>query len=115
MPNKSALLIVVVRERGLRSALVARLSLAGADLVTLDDIDDPALERVIRSPAVLVIDEALAAEHSDAWLESLLADPRWRSLVLLTVDPPSQTATDPRILRVAYSNAAAAIAELVSL
>lgn len=76
------LLVLVVREAGLRSTLIARLSMAGADLVTIDNIDDPRIQRWLGKSPVLILDEAVLAgrEGGEAVLR---ADPRWRAIAVI--------------------------------
>lgn len=98
------LLVLIVREAGLRSTLIARLSMAGADLVTLDNIDDPSVERWLAKAPVLIIDEVALAgrEGGEA---ALRADPRWRGIAVI-----GGAAVDPAMpVRIAREDAAAAI------
>lgn len=98
------LLVLIVREAGLRSTLIARLSMAGADLVTLDNIDDPSVERWLAKAPVLIIDEVVLAgrEGGEA---ALRADPRWRGIAVI-----GGAAADAAMpARIAREDAAAAI------
>jgi len=76
------MLVLVVREAGLRSTLIARLSMAGADLVTIDNIDDPRVQRWLDKGPVLIIDEnALAGRPGGE--AGLRAEPRWRAVTVI--------------------------------
>ena len=74
------LIVLIVRGDGLRSALIARLSLQGESLVTLDvSPRDPVLERIARGAKILVVDsESLGDE-----LPSLLDGGRWKRIIIL--------------------------------
>ncbi|MES2988810.1 MAG: hypothetical protein V4808_12965 [Pseudomonadota bacterium] len=95
----------------MRSTLVARLSMAGADVLTADDFNDPRLARHKKRPLVLIADEA-AVDAYDGGCDGLVADPRWRRLVVLS---PGACAVsdDPRLIRIARAQAAKAIAQLL--
>lgn len=82
MSPLSPLLVLVVREAGLRTTLIARLSMAGADLVTISDIDDPRIQRWIDKGPVLVLDAAALAER-EGGEPALRADPRWRAIAVI--------------------------------
>lgn len=91
--QSDVLLILVLREAGLRSTLSARLSFAGADVITAQGLHDPALTRGARRPAVLVLDEDAIASRSDEWLEALVGDPHWHEVVVLAATaslPPAR-------------------------
>lgn len=91
------LLVLAVQEAGLRSALAAQLAMAGASLITTHDIDDPAVTRGVRKPAVLVLDTPTVAERADEWFGVTLDDLRWHQVVLLTVIAQS-SAKHPKLL-----------------
>lgn len=111
MASETLLLVLIVKEAGLRSTLVARLSMAGADVLTAEDFDDPRLARHKRRPLVLIADEAAVEEH-DGGCDGLVADPRWERLVLLS---PSacEDSDDPRLIRIERKSAAKALVELI--
>ena len=87
MSPRFPLLVLVAREAGLRSTLIARLSMAGADLVTIDNLDDPRVERWLAKSPVLIIDEA-----------ALRADPRWCAIAVVG-GAATDAAHPPRIPR----------------
>ncbi len=114
MAESNILFVLAIRDPGQRGMLAARLSLARADVVTARDAHDPALLRNVRGPAVLILEEATMGERSAEWLDSLLEEPRWRYLVVLTETiPPAPPDGDPRLLYLQRSGAPAALAELV--
>lgn len=111
MVSETLLLVLIVREAGLRSTLVARLSMAGADVLTAEDFDDPRLARHKKRPLVLIADEAAVDGHAGG-CDGLLADPRWRTLVVLS--PGACAASeDSRLIRIARAHAAQTIARLL--
>ncbi|NML05672.1 hypothetical protein [Sphingomonas sp. G-3-2-10] len=101
------LLVLIIHEAGLRSSLVAQLSLAGASIVTARDIDDPMLVRTVRKPSVLVLDHDFVAAHPSDWLDDVLADPRWHKLVVL--NGPTDCPVDPRCVALDGKGASGAI------
>jgi hypothetical protein len=105
------LLVLAVQEAGLRSALAAQLALSGASLVTTSDIDNPALLRGVRRPAVLVLDAGMAAQRPSGWLETALEDVRWLQIVLLSAAAVEDSAdAHPKLLRADARLAARALA-----
>lgn len=114
MPSNEVLLVLAMREPGLRSMLAGRLALAGANVVTAEDADDPVLARAVRRRAVLIVDDATSASHGDGWLATLLADARWHCVVLLGDEAASPAlGGDPRMIRLRLADAATAIANLL--
>lgn len=97
------ILVLVVREAGLRSALVARLSLAGGDIVTVDNLDDARMERWLANRPVLIVDEAALAGRAGGEA-GLRADGRWRAIVVI-----GGTSADGAAPRIAPADAAVAI------
>jgi hypothetical protein len=74
------LIVLIVRSAGLRSALIARLSLQGESLVTLDvDPEDPVLDRIARAPKILVVDSESLGDR----LPSLLDGGGWKRIIVL--------------------------------
>jgi len=73
-------IVLIVRNDGLRSALIARLSLQGESLVTLDaDLRDPVLDRIARAPKILVVDSESLGDQ----LPSLLDGGGWKRIIIL--------------------------------
>jgi hypothetical protein len=95
------MLVLVVREAGLRSALVARLSMAGGDIVTVDNLDDPRVERWLAHAPVLIIDDGALAGRAGGEA-ALRADPRWRAIAVI-----GGQAEDGSVPRIASADAAA--------
>ena len=114
MRDDIIVLVLAVSEPGLRSTLSARLSLAGADVITAKNVHDPALRSGLHGRAVLILDEDMVDGRSDEWLDTLLDEPCWHCLVVLTATPPPETAEpNPRLLYLQLAGAPAAIAALV--
>jgi DNA-binding NarL/FixJ family response regulator len=113
VPESSILFVLAINEPGQRSTLAARLSLAGADVVTAKDAHDPSLLRGVHGPAVLIIDEGMMGGRSAEWIESLLEEPCWRYLVVLCEKSPATAvpAGNPRLLYFQRAAAPAALAE----
>ena len=97
MSPRFPLLVIVAREAGLRSTLIARLSMAGADLVTIDNLDDPRVERWLAKSPVLIIDEAALATRPGGEA-ALRADPRWCAIAVVG-GAATDAAHPPRIPR----------------
>jgi hypothetical protein len=86
------LIVLIVRDGGLRSALIARLSLQGESLVTLDaDPEDPKVHRIAPAPRILVIDKAVLGER----LATVVASNHWRGVIALSEDVEEAEAGDP--------------------
>jgi hypothetical protein len=114
VPDTQVLLVLAVQEAGLRSALAAQLALSGASLVTTSDVDNPAVLRGVRRPAVLVLDAGMAAERPRGWLERALEDARWLQIVLLSEEAVEDDGTaHPKLLRAEARLAARALADNV--
>lgn len=77
------LLVLAAHEVGFRSTLAARLTMAGANLLTTNDVEDPGLARSVHGPAVLIVEEKLVSDRSREWLQALLAVPQWLRVVVL--------------------------------
>ena len=74
------LIVLIVRDVGLRSALIARLSIEGESLVTLNgDPLNPVLDRIAPAPKILVID----TESLGDALQPLLDGEQWECIVIL--------------------------------
>jgi len=83
--------VLILRDSGLRSALIARLSLQGESVVTLDTSpDDPSLDRIARPPRILVIDTAMLGGH----LAILIDSGRWRGIIILADSAEETDAPD---------------------
>ena len=96
---------------GARSALAARLTMAGANMLTTNDVDDPGLARSVHGPAVLIVEQALVADRSPEWLQALLAVPQWLRVVVL--GEGRAEGSDERLIYIKSDMAAGAIAALI--
>ena len=111
MSASEVLLVLAAREMGFRSALAARLTMAGANLLTTDDAEDPRLARSVHGPAVLIVEQALVRDRSHEWLQALLAVPQWLRVVVLG-DGRAEGA-DERLIYINSDLAAKAISALI--
>lgn len=109
MPTDNVLLVLIVRDAGLRSSLAARLSMSSADVLTVEDFDDPRIVRGRRRRVVVVADQA-AVDGADGGLDRLALDPRWQCIVLIGGVLGENTL---RILHVPRKEAAAAIVAML--
>ena len=101
------LIVLIVRDGGLRSALIARLSLQGESLVTLDaDPEDPHVFRIAPAPRILVVDKGVLGDR----LQAIAASSEWRGVVALANDGEEPVAGDPLSI-VRHSQALAGVAE----
>jgi hypothetical protein len=74
------LLVLIVLDSALRSALIARLSLAGESIVTLDgDLNEPVLDRIAPAPKILIVD----SESLGDLLRPLLDSEKWARIIVL--------------------------------
>lgn len=83
MSTSEVLLVLAASEIGFRSSLAARLTMAGANLLTTNDVEDAGLARSVHGPAVLIVEQSLVADRSTEWLQALLAVPQWLRVVVL--------------------------------
>ncbi|MEZ0241947.1 MAG: hypothetical protein ACAH11_01120 [Sphingomonas sp.] len=111
MSTSEVLLVLAAREMGARSALAARLTMAGANMLTTNDVDDPGLARSVHGPAVLIVEQALVADRSPEWLQALLAVPQWLRVVVL--GEGRAEGSDERLIYIKSDMAAGAIAALI--
>src|SRR5882757_5812336 len=74
------LLVLIIRDHGLRSSLIGRLSLRGENLLTIErDPQDPELARLARPPAILIIDTEILGDR----LPALRQGSHWEAIVVL--------------------------------
>ncbi|MGY4395714.1 hypothetical protein ACVWZA_000875 [Sphingomonas sp. UYAg733] len=77
---KGDLLTLMVRDLGLRSALIGRLSMLGESILSLEgSFDQPAIHRHARPPAILIID----LESIDGRLDELLETRQWKGIIII--------------------------------
>lgn len=81
--NDPVRLVLHVAEAGLRSTLVARLTMGGVDVHTMRELTPDRPPPVSRGAMVLIIDEAGLRDYPGA-AEALYGDRRWAKLVVLT-------------------------------
>jgi len=112
VPAKSLLIVLLVRDAGVRSTMAARLSMHGVDVLTASEFHDPVMHRT-RGRAVLVTDEAIAAEDRAEWAEALQDEARWLRIVVLTAEPPEPSGPDDRLVFVQQQHAAAQLVALL--
>lgn len=94
------LIVLIMRDGGLRSALIARLSLQGESLVTLDtDPNGPLIQRVAPSPRILVIDKAALGDR----LQALVDRDDWQGIILVDDEAEALTSDRLRIVRRAHA------------
>lgn len=96
LPVNTVLLVLAVREPGLRSILATQLFMPEVDLVTAQDIDQ-ALRRNVRRPAVLIMDAQTVAERPSGWVSELLAEPHWRCVIVVVPDGGAPMFPDERL------------------
>lgn len=78
--EKADLLTLMVRDPGLRSALIGRLSMLGESILSLEgSFDEPAIRRHARPPVILIVDLA----SLDGRLDELLATRHWKGIIIL--------------------------------
>lgn len=120
---KIPLVVLIVRQSALRSALVARLALDGATVCTARDFDANH-SIAARGPAVLVADAESIEDHPGG-PQAVADDPRWERVIVLgegeTPDDAdrasaAETAGDmiPRLHFLPMASAAASISMLLA-
>lgn len=97
-------LALVIEDASLRSMLVGRLTLGGADLVTASDLYDRRITSKKNNTLFLITDDATLAKVQGG-LEDLFADPRWSRVAIVggTIDAP---VADHRVVRLHPASAA---------
>lgn len=86
MPAASILVVVIVPDAELRSALAAQLAASGVDLLTASEPRDA--RKALKRPAILVIDEIAMSGAAGEWVEALWHEGRWARVTVLTVGIP---------------------------
>ena len=91
--TSTELIVLIVRDGGLRSALIAHLSLQGESLVTLDTYpEDPIIQRLAPPPRILVIDKPALGDR----LQPLVDNNHWGGIIVLA-DEAEETAAGDRL------------------
>lgn len=102
MPERAILVVVAVRDPGLRSLLAAELSVVGVELITAGHyLQVPAHAR---EPGVAVVDASDMGPDPAMWLESLAAEKRWPRLAIVD-DEATDVATGRWPVRVSRRGA----------
>lgn len=114
MAAQAILVVVVVANAGLRSALAAHLSLE-CDLLTASGVGYGLLASpMIREPAILVIDEALIPGDAERWIETQRNLAKWRHLVILTATASSSLTNADWPMRMSQRNARKHLSDLLA-
>lgn len=103
------LVILMVRESGLRSALAARLALSGVDVVSMEQVDAARIGRLGGVTPILVADVDAASAHPGG-LAALGGDPLWQRLLIIGADGDPAA---PHIHHVGRDDPGTAIAALL--
>lgn len=103
------LVILMVREAGLRSALAARLALSGIDVVSMEQVDAARIGRLGGSAPVLVADFDAVRLHPGG-LAALSVDPLWHRLVVIGGD---EQFAAPHLHHITAEDPAIAITQLL--
>jgi hypothetical protein len=106
MAARPLLVILIVRDAGLRSALAARLS-EGFDLLTAARWESVAGRRVVRPPSVLVID---AESIADLDIDLLVERHGLARIVALSADAPPTA--DGRLIHISPRGAIDSLSQL---
>jgi hypothetical protein len=115
MAGQAILIVVVVADAGLRSALAAHLSLDGLELLTASNIGYGLLgSSMIREPSILVIEEALIPCDRDTWIEKQRSVGNWRHLVVVNGVSPVPVDGGQWSVRISRDNARAMLSELLA-
>lgn len=115
MATQAILVVVVVRDAGLRSALAAHLSLDGVELLTASGIGYGLLgSAMIREPTILIIDETVIPLDQQRWIDKQRNLGGWQHLVVLTTHAPPSGENDDWLVRVAQRNARKSLSGLLT-
>lgn len=105
MPGSDPLVVVIVREAAVRSTLVARLAMSGANMCTAQHFEERLPASARGAAAILITDQAAIDAHPGG-VAALLGDPQWSRIIVLT-DDAAATCAEPRILYADVGEAAA--------
>lgn len=110
MPERAILVVVAVRDPGLRSLLAAELSVVGVELLTATHyLQVPAQAR---EPGIAVVDLSDMEPEPAMWLEALAAEKRWPRLAIVG-DEATDTATGGWPVRVLRRNASQVLRDIL--
>lgn len=114
MAAQAILVVVVVPDAGLRTALAAHLSLDGLELLTSSGIGYGLLgSPLVREPAILIIDEIVIPCDADRWIEKQRNLGGWQHLVVLGGTAPAPVDGSEWLIRIASRNARKMLPELL--
>ena len=111
-PGKEPLFTVVISDAAMRSTLVARSAMNGADMCTGQSLGERRPASARNAPDILVTDQSTVDLHPGG-AGALLRDLPWHRVMVLTSDSTA-TSPDPRLIYVEHKNAVPAIARLRS-
>lgn len=112
MPGTDPILVLILRELGLRSTLVARLAMSGVDMCTAQYFDEK-LPPSARGAAVVLVTDQAAVDGHPGGTAALLGNPQWRLIVVL-VPEGAASAADPRLVHLASGDPAAGLMRLLT-
>jgi hypothetical protein len=108
--GEEPLFTVIVRDVAVRSTLVARLAMNGANMCTGQGFDERRPVSPRNAEAILVTDQATIDTHPGG-VAALLGGSSWRRIMVLT-SGSSTISDDPRLIYVERNDAVPAIARL---
>jgi hypothetical protein len=111
MPARAILVVVIVRDSALRSALAAHLALLGVQVLTAAGPGEA--WRRLGDSAILVIDEADMAGDRGEWIDALWDESCWQRIAVLTIDAPVSAEDRDWLLYVDKDSPADAIARII--
>ncbi|AQR73586.1 hypothetical protein [Sphingomonas sp. LM7] len=112
MPGIDPLLVLILREAAIRSTLVARLAMGGADTCTAQYFDEKRPASARGAAAVLVTDQEAVDGHPGG-TAALLRDPQWRMVIVLA-PAAAPGGGDPRLIHLARGDAAVGLTRLLA-
>lgn len=110
---KAVLVVLVIRDAGMRSMLTAQIAAAGAHLLTAEDAAELLARRLVRRPSLLVLDEADIEGDPLRWLERQWSHGEWSQVAVLTVESPAPASAQEWLHYLPRAQAAASVAALL--
>lgn len=115
MSERPLLVVVIVRDAGLRSSLAAQLGGMGVNLLTAEATNSRGFDRrLVRAPSILIIDEEEIAGDQGNWIEGQWLDRAWDKVVVLSYDCTVPANDGNWLVYVDKHSPAQALAELLS-
>jgi hypothetical protein len=112
--ERPLLVVVIVRDAGLRSSLAAQLGGMGVNLLTAEATNPGGFDRrLIRAPSILIIDEEEIAGDQGSWIEGQWLDRAWDRVVVLSDDAPVPVGDDNWLVYVDKHAPMRALSELL--